>query len=387
MLTDTFSVNRLNVIEDYFDDEYAFKLSIYDISGSAISEETFKYSDVSTVSGRTITTVIDDIDIPADGYAMLTYAAEMTVEERMAVDASNGSDNYSNRARASYIVIDPTDESERELYSETYVSGTYSNKGEWVYKEAGEPESTRILNDEEYTVVPYTITINKHRYYSLGGSVVHDSITDFVGGTVQYDTSNKATTQIEIISSEHPSGDIVKQKWVVLDAADYSALEACVNKSGSDTALSRLNNNPDVLSRVTSAINSAYGTSLTTLTDDAALIYVFTTDAANDFIWLMPHDNEPTSYMIHYDTIAQQTVGSFKNSASLWYTDMAGVPYGPGTGSVSPVKKVLYATKHNEGVYIGPDGNYYVDYTLTVGLPANSGGFDRTSVFDYGWLD
>ena len=382
-LTDTFTVNHLELDKERFDDKYAFKLQIYDNSGSVTTEKYFKYSDVSTASGKTITTLIDDIDIPADGYAMVSYAAIMPVKERMKIEASNSGDLYTNKARASYIVTDSTDGSTRELYSETSIYGTYEKKGEWVYKEAGKPEKTRIINNIGYTVVPYTVTINKHRYYSLGGSVIHDSITGFLGGTVKYDTSTGATTKIVMINSENPGGVTVKQKWVILSAEDYSALEACVNKSGSDTALSRLNASPDVVSRITAAINAKYGTSLSTLTDDAALTYIFTTDTANDFIWLMPHDNEPTSYMIHYDTIAEQTVGSFKNSASMWYTDMEGVPYGPGNGTVNPIKKVMNSTKHNEGVYIGADGNYYVDYTLTVGLPANSAGFDVISVFDY----
>ncbi len=378
-IEDVFESGYLQIVDDYYSNGNEYKVTCYAEDTSIIKEEFFDYADVSAKSGKKVTTKIDNLSIEDGGYLTLQYATTVPAHDRMLIDATNKWDVYNNDAKASYKVLNPDTGKEQELFVSTSISGKYETDSEWIFKSADKIADSQITSAGT-SVVPYTLNINKHRRYSLGGSSVNDEITNFVGGDVKYLTGSSADPWVEVINSK--GNQKVDQTWIVLSDDVYTQFRDLVYKSGADTSLERFRNNAAVLNAVLAELNAQTGESATEFTDEMALTYVFTNAASHNFVWLMPMDTEPTNYLIHYDTLVEQTVGEFKNTASMWYTDMEGVPEGPGIGWTRPVKKVLNGSKTNEGVYVGADGNYYVDYTITAGVEAGSAAFDDIILFD-----
>lgn len=381
---DKFRPGKLVMDKDTYEGD-AYRLTIYHEDKTMASQQTYSYDEVTT-GNYDIT--ITGIDMEPGGYFTVEYAATVPVEERKKIDSQNGSTSYNNEATASYDITNPDTGEPDTLSVSTDISNNYSSKSEWVYKEAGDA-SSRKIDGETRTVIPYVVGINKHRYYSLGGSIITDEITNFVGGRVNYDTSGNGTTEVDV--TDNTGNKTVQQTWIVLDDLDlYESLQGLASAS-SNTALEKLRNNNTLVSKIVAAINSATGESYTEFNDEMALKYVFTYEDAQkgcyNFVWFMPMDERPTSYMLRYDTYIindpDSEVTEFDNNVSMWYTDLEGVPYGPGAGWVKPVKKVMNSTKKNGGVYIGDDGNYYVDYVITVGVEAGSAAFDDVMLKDY----
>jgi len=377
---DSYIFEKLKIDEDTYGEDKAICLTVYKADKSPLRTTYYKLSDVMQDGKITI----ENLSIENGGYIEVTYSATMSKDDRVELDSTGEEDSFVNTAIASYPYEDPETGEVSTLSANARVTGKYSSKGKWIFKEQGNDTHTKELDGDTKTIVPYVITINKHRPYSLGGSIVQDEITNYVGGDVVYDVegvSKQSNTDyvsyVEVIDKYHTAN--VEQKWVVLDATTYQALKSMAS-ANADTALTRLRANATLENKVVTAINSAHGTNYTEFTDEVALTYVFTDSNSNNFVWIMPHDTTPTSYTIHYNTIIDSTVGSFTNSASLWYTEYEGKPGGPGVGWTKPVKKVMNATKTNYGVYIGDDGNYYVDYKITVGLEAGSAGFEDIAV-------
>ncbi len=377
---DSYIFDKLKVAEDTYGEDKAICLTVYKADKSPLSTTYYKLSDVMQDGKITI----ENLSIENGGYIEVTYSATMSKDDRVELDSTGEEDSFVNTAIASYPYEDPETGEVSTLSANARVTGKYSSKGKWIFKEQGNDTHTKELDGDTKTIVPYVITINKHRPYSLGGSIVQDEITNYVGGDVVYDVegvskqySDDYVSYVEVIDKYHTAN--VEQKWVVLDAATYQSLRSLAS-ANADTALTRLRANDTLENKVITAINTAHGTNYTEFTDDVSLTYVFTDSNSNNFVWIMPHDTTPTSYTIHYNTIIDSTVGSFTNSASLWYTEYEGKPGGPGVGWTKPVKKVMNSTKTNYGVYVGDDGNYYVDYKITVGLKAGSAGFEDIAV-------
>ncbi len=378
---DVFSVKNLTIDEDYFEGGKAVMLTSYNAYGLVSDKVYYSAGEVITkTSAREYNIHIEGIDVVKGGYFTVTYAAGIPYDKRLAVDCSGSGDNYTNRAKASYFVENPDTGEKQELFSEAKITGKYSPDSEWIMKEAGDATKTEVMDNDTKTIVPYTLNINKRRLYSLGGSCVRDEISLFTEGNVVYYTDSAANTYVEWINSSG-SGEI-KQKWIILTDSVYNEFRSLVYASGKDTSLERFRKNAKIKAKVLNELNAAEGTSYTEFTDELAAKYVFTDSQSHNFIWLMPLDSEPTSYMIHYDTIVDSQVGDFLNSTSLWFTEYEGIPYAPGTGWVRPTHKVLNATKSNGGVYVGSDGNYYVDFTLTIGLEAGSDAFEDIVIQD-----
>lgn len=383
--SDVFShSSHLNIIQDSYEnpdgpagEKYAVKVSHYNANKTLKEVKYYKLADI----GNGDKFDISGIDIESGGYFIVEYEANVPLEERIKIDAANGTDSYKNTAKSSYEYTDSVTGQPVTLSASAEVKSEYDGSDTWIMKNASDETKTKNVSGTEKVVVPYVINVNKRRAYSLGGSAVKDEITDFVGGSVVYDTTSTATTYVERITKDIPSGENITQYWVLLDSATFASLKGLCSAS-SDTALQNIRNDAGLSSALVNAVNAAYGTSYTSFDDDLALKYVFTDNESNDFVWIMPDDTTPTSYTIHYDTIVDQTVGSFKNGASLWFTDYEGVPSGPGAGWTRPIKKVMNSTKTNYGVYIGSDGNYYVDYKITVGVEAGSAGFEDIAVRD-----
>jgi hypothetical protein len=383
--SDTFTSTYLKWYEDYFGDGKDIKISYYTEDGTLTDTEYYSIDDVTKHSGTTYKTNIYPISISDGGYFVVEYAGMLKLEDRYALDASNKGDSYTNYAQASYPFYNPTSKETETVSADTKIYGTYSSEGSWILKSAGDDTKTKVMNGDTKTIVPYTVTVNKFRRYSMGGGIVNDSITGFGSGDVKqdvvYDTSATAETYVVMMNKNlSSSGETVNQTWITLDESLYNQLTAL--KGTSDTQLETLRKNASLQAAIVDAINKSQGTSYTSFTDEAALKYVFTTESAHDFVWFMPMDEVPTTYTIHYSTIVDSEVGSFSNGASLWYTEYDSTPPGPGAGWTKPVKKVLNASKSNAGVYVGSDGNYYVDYTITVGVEAGSAGFNDIFVYD-----
>ena len=378
--TDNFTNSQRNkIVEDTYGADKAIKVSMYRADKSLIESKYYKLSDVRQSTSIGTTFVIPGLEIVDGGYFVVEYEALISMDDRIAIDGSKGTDQYTNTSTSSYDYYDTTTGQDVTLSASAMVKSEYTGGTDWIMKSASDDTKTKYVDRVAKVVVPYVITINKRRPYSLGGSAVKDEITGFVGGDVVYDTSPSAETYVEWVSKNGEG--TVQQNWVVVSPDLLADLNALCAKSP-DTALANLRSNASLQSRVVDAINAAYGTSYTELDDDAAMQYVFTDESSHNFVWFMPFDTTPTSYTIHYDTIVDPDVGSFSNAAALWYTEYEGAPSGPGGGWTRPVKKVLNATKSNAGVYIGSDGNYYIDYTLTVGVEAGSAGFEDIGVRD-----
>ncbi len=372
--SDAYSFKGLKLVENAYDGDTAICLTRYKADKSVLDTKYYKLSEVTTGTGKF---EITPISIEAGGYFVVSYEAEMSFEDRMSIEAKGEKEEFDNKATVSYPYIDGDTGETHTLSSQAQVSGSYPTANKWIFKEKGDEESTRVMDNETKSIVPYVITINKYRNYSLGGSIVQDKITGVTGGKVVYDTNSYAATYVEIIVEDKV--ETKYQKWVVLDSDTYQKLQALA-VSHDTTALGRLRDNDALEQAILGEIEETYREDYDEFTDEVALKYVFTDDASNNFVWIMPYDTTPTSYTIHYDTIADQAINSFTNSASLWYTEYQGVPSGPGVGWYKPVVKVMNATKSNDGVYVGKDGNYYVDYKITVGVGPNSAGFEDIAI-------
>ncbi|MBE5934036.1 MAG: hypothetical protein E7263_11525, partial [Lachnospiraceae bacterium] len=382
-LTDSYSLNYLKIDENAYGTDKAIKVTTYNADKTVAGEpKYYKLSDIMEDSASYGSFSIPGLSVTAGGYFEVEYVSSMTEEERMEIDASSGKINqeFINKATASYPYYDAALGKELTLSTSASVESKYGANTAWIYKEEGREEDVKVTT-EGTTIIPYVVTVNKHRRYSLGGSIVRDEISEFVGGDVVYYTAWDAITKVEWLNN---AGDgEANQTWIFLDDTTYAELNNLATTS-STTAYDNLQANAGLKKKLIDAINAEVdsGNQITDFDEDAALRYVFTSNAANNFIWITPPDDIPTTYTINYQVKAVKEVGSFKNSAALWYTEYDAVPPGPGVGWTKPVKKVLNATKENYGVYIGEDGNYYVDYKITVGLEAGSAGFDGVSVRD-----
>lgn len=382
-LTDTYNLDNLKIDENAYGTDKAVKVTAYNADKTIAGEPVYyKLSDIKT-SGNLSSGVfeISGLSISAGGYFEIEYCSFIEEKERMAIDASSGEEKQIayNTAEASYPYYDAEAGKTVTLSTSAKVKAEYGNNTQWIYKEAGE-EGLIKETSEGKTIIPYVVTVNKHRRYSLGGSIVKDEITGFSGGTATYYTNYDADTKVEWMNKL--DNGVIEQKWIYLDDETYSDLSALA-ATGATTAYDKLLADTELVGAIVEAINDTESSSnqITTFDKDAALKYVFTKQGANNFIWVTPTDDMPTTYTIKYQVIVDKEVGSFKNTAALWYTEYEAVPALPG-GWTKPVKKVLNASKTNYGVYVGEDGNYYVDYKITVGLEAGSAAFEDISVRD-----
>lgn len=390
-LTDSYSLDYLKIDENTYGTDKAIKVTTYNADKTVAGEpKYYKLGDIMENSAIYGSFSIPGLSVTAGGYFEVEYVSSMTEEQRMEIDASSGEidQEFINKATASYPYYDAALGKEVTLSTSASVKSKYGANTSWIYKEEGREEDVKVTSAGT-TIIPYVVTVNKHRRYSLGGSIVRDEISEYLdeagnegkAGDVVYYTSSAADTRVEWLNNA--GSGTINQKWILLDAETYGKLNGLATTS-STTAYDNLQANTELKQKLIDAINAEVdsGNQITDFDKDAALRYVFTTEAANNFIWITPPDDIPTTYTINYQVKAVKEVGSFKNSAALWYTEYDAVPPGPGVGWTKPVKKVLNATKENYGVYIGEDGNYYVDYKITVGLEAGSAGFDAVSVRD-----
>lgn len=381
---DTMSQTHMKLYEDYFGSGKDVVVTIYDGNNRVIDTQYYEANGTS-IKTSPVSIDIGTYTIPAGGKILVEYAGKIDKADRLQMDATNQGDNYINTAVASQDWRNPTTGQIEHPSVEAQIKGDYKNESSWVFKEAGDDTKTKNQDGDQVTVVPYTVTINKHRRYSMGGGAVTDAITDFEGGDVRkdvkYDTSGASDVAPYVIATDINGDRTINQTWVILDADTWSELKEITKSTGSldVTQLDKLNQNPTLVGKLLTAA----GKSGSTLTKELAETLIFTSEDAHNFIWFMPKDETPTTYTIYYFTLIGSEVGTFKNSASMWYTLYEGAPGGDGVPIwTRPVQRVMNASKRNEGVYIGADGNYYVDYTITVGVEPGSAAFEDIYIKD-----
>lgn len=342
------------------------KVSAYSQDGSRISEKYYNYSDVGANAGaNSAEMTIDNISIPKDGYVEIKYEVVVDKKTALTSDATGLLPGYVNNAKGKYVIYDKNGSPLTDAESEVEVEGMFSPRTDWIYKTK---EDAFKSDDEENVLVPYTIGINRSRLYSLGGSIVRDEITNYEeGGTVKYDM-----TQAPYVSSDDGTNETEKTlEWVVLDEDVFNKLRSNLYRGSEKTAMENILNGTSAdLTDLRNKLKTKLG--VANLTNENVSSKLFTSENANDFLWISPLDEKPTFHLLHYYTTASITDMGSKNSARMWYTEIEGYPRGPGIGWMNPYKKVLEVDKENYGIYEDGEGNYYVDWHISVTVPKNS---------------
>ncbi|MBQ8281125.1 MAG: hypothetical protein IJZ25_01820, partial [Lachnospiraceae bacterium] len=349
------------------------------------------------ISGDNKSFTLTDIDIPANGKVVVEYYIIIPPEEKIVLDATNAAVYHRNRVYAIQEVKNTSTGETQVLKSFSEVTSWNANSAAWLLKEHGTAETIVDENEVEWNSVPYTISVNRYRTYCLGGSVTKDTISRFVGGEVIYDLDTAPYIESSkgwgTATSGDEDNDVTTLNWVVLPYDQYVTLSQ-LTATMSGTQLGTLLTGSEYATfrpNLLKSINSYCGTNYTSLTSAVVGGCVFTFDpnentesqaAQPNFIWFSPLDTDktPTAYFLHYNVMAEESVGSLSNGAEMWYTE-----YGSGeVGGKNPWfnPKAMSVSKYNDGVYQGADGNYYVDWTIGITLPAGSGGFEQILLWD-----
>ena len=351
------------------------KVTTYSHDGSKIGEKFYTYSEVGATDLSKYTcnmTLPDTFDIPANGKIEVNYFVEVSKKTALAVDATGSSAAYSNIANGSYPIKDNDGNVISTASSEIEKTGRFDPRAEWIYKTQADAFEK---DDKSAILIPYTIGINRDRKYSLGGSIVQDNITEYNDSQVQYDMTQKPYVTLD----DHTETDF-ELDWVVVDDALFTKMQTYLYHSSSDTAMDNLLTGTSTeIQEIRSALCTTLGVS--SLTNDLVSRKIFTSAKANDFLWIVPLDTQPTFYLLHYYTTASYNDMGSNNSAKMWYTEIEGYPRYPGGGWTNPYKKVMEVDKENYGVYEDGDGNFFVDWQISVTVPKGSH-FDHIMLSD-----
>ncbi len=374
---DSYYSTSILLTEDYFSDSKGKKHDIqvksYASDGSLKNTAYYEYADVAVQTGSNTTMTIKDLSAPANGYIAVQYAVKIDYDTAMKLGAQGKQAAYKNKATASYDIYNEDGSYNDTLSSSAERDGYFGTETGWVYKQVG----TGVYTDDKTNlVVPYTVGINRDRLYSLGGSIVQDAITQFDDSyTVTYDMSTNPSIDI----TDKNGNRNRTLEWKILEDSLYAELTNALYKSSSKTAMDNILTGTGAYATLRNKLKTALGVS--ELTNEIVSTYLFTDSTAENFIWVTPLDKMPTYYMLHYDTLVPSACDGNKNSASMWYTEYNAIPPGPGTGYENPYKKVMEIDKSNDGIYEDKDGNFLVDWHISLTVPAGSH-FDHIALND-----
>ena len=357
------------------------------------SEINLKVEGVGNGFETNINFSIDGLSVLAGGKTEIEYYIEISSDMKLKNDASSYSTVYANSVEVNQNIYNESTKTTETLFTKTSVTGSYSSNSVWLYKEEG---SATKIEETGKNSVPYTISVNRNRNYSLGGSIVKDEISRFLGGAVVYDTDNQP--YIEKIKgwdakeTDNKNENYEYLNWIVLDYKDYSTMEKLASTS-EKTAVENLLEQEDYSSlrnTILKAINKKSNKSYTKLTSNIIGQYVFTflpsseIDETPNFLWLVPLDEDgiPTAYFLHYNVLSDEQVASLTNGATMWYTEFEAAGKGSSGYPTFVGDKVLNISKYNNGVYRKADGGFYVDWTVSLKVPENSGGFEQIVLYD-----
>ena len=390
-------------IDDGAGNKYAFKITAYAADGTVTGEPTYLDASAAVVTdagaeGKKTTLNVTGLTVPQGGKLVVEYTAYIPREVKRTIDENSETDTLTNTAAASHPVTNSTTNEVENPWITSKVTDNIIPKKEWIMKDANNKDLVKVTDTDntEYIVMDYDVEINPLREYTMGGALVRDVISnsfysedDIKYTNVTYDVNNLSTKGVKVTKTVKANTTTEKElNWVVLDTATYNNFLTKINVKDPLNALSRLKNNAD-LADVRNGLQSAIAAAGYSFTGDYT-DYIYTDAACHEFIWLLPEDdviNGDTvvgTYKLHYYTVSGLGVGSFSNSASLRYREMDPVVFGAigYPGDYGLTERKIDATKHNEGVYLGNDGNYYIDWTITVGVPANSRGWEDVMLID-----
>ena len=377
---DKYVSSAIVLAKDYYTDTNGNKKDIqiktYRSDGSLTDTSWYSYSDVAVTSGTTTNMTITGLTIPSNGYVTVQYAVKVDNDAYMKLNSKGTNATYDNTAKASYNVYNDDGTINDTLSASVKKEGSYGTATKWIYKSVGTGVYT---NDKTNLVVPYTVGINRDRLYSLGGSVVHDSITQYdKTWTVTYDMTSNPTVAI----TDKNGGSDRTLEWRVLPDELYADFVKVINRTSKATAMENILTGTGDYAALREKLKTELGVS--ELTNEIVSTYLFTDSKACDFSWIVPLDEMPTHYMLHYNTLVPSKCGGNSNSASMWYTEYEARPGGPGSEGIyydNPYAKVMEIDKSNDGVYEDGKGNYFVDWHISITVPAGSS-FDHIMLCD-----
>ncbi|MBO5005211.1 MAG: hypothetical protein J6D03_08245 [Clostridia bacterium] len=396
-LHDLFYGPIYNIAEGVYEEQPTKYLQVrnYDKEDNLVKTDWYDSKEVPIIPVQNIDGkyefTIKNLEIVNGGKIVVEYYIEMKSDKIIEADAGSTSSHYNNEAIATHTTIHESTGTTQTFDVSTKISGSYTPTAKWIYKKAGTPD-VYVQEGEEKRIVPYTITVNKNRKYSLGGSILGDELSGFVGGKVEYATNEQPYIEIYKGWGNIKTGEdatIEYLDWIILPYNDYKKLEELKSQSD-DLAIDVLfySEQSELRQTLLKAINEKKGNSYKEITKELASKFIFTfnpddTQEANpNFVWFIPIDTQDNTgaYYFHYKTLTEKAVGTFKNSAKMWYKRLvsAGEP-----GKPIFFDDALSAEKHNEGVYKDVDGNFCVDWTISIELPEGSGGFEQIGIWDY----
>ena len=386
--------------------KYAFKITSYDKDGVVVGTPEVKPASVAKTSdagtnGTKTSVEIKGLTVPKGGKIVVEYAAYIPREDKRDMDNNAESDTLENTAAASHPVTNKETGKVEHPWITSKVTDNLIYKKQWILKDASDKNLVKVTDTDntEYIAMDYDVEVNPLREYTMGGALIRDVISnsfysadDIKYTNVTYDIKNLANEKPYVTKTVKANTATTRElSWVPLSKDVYDDLCSKIDVKHPLGALGRLQND-SALAGTRSALQSAISAAGYSFSGDYS-DYIFTDNECHEFVWLVPEDEDDPdrpgdkivgTYKLHYHTISGLGVGSFANSASLRYRDMDPVIFGavgyPGDYSLKDRK--IEAKKYNEGVYLGNDGNYYVDWTITVAVPADSRGWEDIMLID-----
>ncbi len=393
-------------IDDGSGNKYAYKITCYDADGVMVGTPSYYPASIATIEpagdkGEKTSIAIDGLTVPKGGKAVVEYTVYIPREVKRQMDSTLESDTLDNTAAASHPVTNRKTGQVEHPWITSEVTDSLIPKKEWLLKDANNNDLVKVTDTDntEYIAMGYSVEINPLRQYTMGGAIVTDKISNssyddqyILETNVTYDFKNLANEKPYVIKTVKADTVTMKElTWITLPQSVYDDYKAKIDVKHPLDALDRLENNPE-LAGVRAALQSAVANAGYTFSGDYT-DYIFTDSENHSFIWITPEDEDNPdkpgdkivgTYKLCYHTVSGLKVNSFANSASLRYREMDPITYNavgePGDYFLRDRK--IDATKHNEGVYLGEDGNFYVDWTLSVGVPEDSRGWEDIMIID-----
>ena len=395
---DTFTAKYMEIKQDTFSDggaDYAYKVTSFDYNGKVVDTKYFSFADTTTVSpsadgNRKDSKIhIEGLRVEEGGKTTVEYTTYIPRESKRDMDNTKSEEVMDNEAVASHPVYNPTTGEYDYPTISTKVTDSIIYKNQMLFKDANDDSMTMVqAGDNEMVSMEFSANVNPLREYTMGGAVFRDKLTGWKTQTLDenviYDLDNLTGVEPYLVKTTgKDTSSTNTMKWVVLDNATYAELSNFVNQTDILSTLEKLRANDALEAKLISAA----GESGSVYTDAMASTYIFTNQDAHDFIWIIPMDadpDKPASYNIHYYTLSGKKIATYANSAALSYKEMVPIVFGA-IGEPGPYilpQREIVSTKSNAGVYLGSDGNFYVDWTITVALPADSAGWPDIAVMD-----
>ena len=354
-LTDTLTSEKFHFCQGYYkvnEEIFDYRYKIVNADGS----EEYQYAKFPEgtfdENGKQLT---DTITFPkfnlAEGQTYtVEYAVKLDADERFELDKDQSAAGLTNSATASYPSGEDT------IKSSVTVTDAYRADEKWILKEQGNLGEGDV---DQNTDVPWKVTVNPARDYDMGEAVISDSIQ--TEGVVY-----KTDGPITITSTTKESSGTITPTWITLSDKTVSDIRSA---GGNAANLLYSSGYENYLNEISTAVG--HNVSRNELSN-----YVFVGESKNQFVWFTPETGTPTTYELSYITdISNATSGSLVNSAEAgWRSWTAGVVNGSFLQEIN-------IKKENDGVY-QKDDNYFVDWTITLDVPADCNAIPGVFLYD-----